>query len=94
MPETFTDNEITLKQTASSEEEAKIFIDTGLWPWDDFMIKSYTTTINNAYQVDRGYEKIEERLQKLGAEIRRVNPMRNYETRTNLRTKNKKCKDK
>ena len=48
LPETFTDNEITLKQTASSEEEAKIFIDTGLWPWDDFMIKSYTTTINNA----------------------------------------------
>jgi UDP-N-acetylglucosamine 1-carboxyvinyltransferase len=32
-----------------------------------------TTTINNAYQVDRGYEKIEERLQKLGADIKRVN---------------------
>jgi UDP-N-acetylglucosamine 1-carboxyvinyltransferase len=31
-----------------------------------------TTTINNAYQVDRGYEKIEERLQKLGADIKRV----------------------
>ncbi|MBI2054139.1 MAG: UDP-N-acetylglucosamine 1-carboxyvinyltransferase [Candidatus Staskawiczbacteria bacterium] len=31
------------------------------------------TTINNAYQVDRGYEKIEERLQKLGADIKRVN---------------------
>ena len=30
------------------------------------------TTINNAYQIDRGYEKIEERLQKLGADIRRV----------------------
>jgi len=30
------------------------------------------TTINNAYQIDRGYEKIEERLQKLGADIKRV----------------------
>lgn len=30
------------------------------------------TTIEEAYQVDRGYEKIEERLQELGAKIRRV----------------------
>ncbi|MDQ1284162.1 MAG: UDP-N-acetylglucosamine 1-carboxyvinyltransferase [Patescibacteria group bacterium] len=30
------------------------------------------TTIREIYQVDRGYEKIEERLQKLGAEIKRV----------------------
>ncbi len=30
------------------------------------------TTINNIYQIDRGYEHIEERLQKLGADIRRV----------------------
>ena len=30
------------------------------------------TTIKNAYQVDRGYEKIEERLQKIGADIKRV----------------------
>ncbi|MDO9230981.1 MAG: UDP-N-acetylglucosamine 1-carboxyvinyltransferase [bacterium] len=30
------------------------------------------TTIKDIYQVDRGYEKIEERLQKLGAEIRRI----------------------
>ena len=30
------------------------------------------TTINNIYQIDRGYEKIEERLQKLGADIKRV----------------------
>lgn len=30
------------------------------------------TVIQDIYQVDRGYEKIEERLQKLGAEIRRV----------------------
>jgi UDP-N-acetylglucosamine 1-carboxyvinyltransferase len=30
------------------------------------------TTIRNIYQVDRGYEKIEERLQKLGADIKRV----------------------
>ena len=32
-----------------------------------------TTTIDEIYQVDRGYERIEERLQKLGAEIKRVN---------------------
>ena len=31
-----------------------------------------TTVINNVFQIDRGYEKIEERLQKLGADIRRV----------------------
>lgn len=30
------------------------------------------TVIEDIYQVDRGYEKIEERLQKLGAEIKRV----------------------
>jgi UDP-N-acetylglucosamine 1-carboxyvinyltransferase len=30
------------------------------------------TIINDAYQVDRGYEKIEERLKKLGANIKRV----------------------
>ena len=30
------------------------------------------TIINNIYQIDRGYEKIEERLQKLGADIKRV----------------------
>jgi UDP-N-acetylglucosamine 1-carboxyvinyltransferase len=30
------------------------------------------TVINNAYQVDRGYEKIEERLQKIGADIKRT----------------------
>jgi len=30
-----------------------------------------TTVINNIYQVDRGYEKIEERLQALGADIKR-----------------------
>lgn len=30
------------------------------------------TIIENAFQVDRGYEKIEERLQKLGADIQRV----------------------
>ena len=28
--------------------------------------------INNIYQIDRGYEKIEERLQKIGADIRRI----------------------
>src|SRR3989344_3754792 len=31
-----------------------------------------TSVINNIYQIDRGYEKIEERLKKLGADIRRV----------------------
>ena len=30
------------------------------------------TVIQDIYQVDRGYEKIEERLKKLGAEIKRV----------------------
>jgi len=30
------------------------------------------TVINNVYQIDRGYEKIEERLQKLGVDIKRV----------------------
>ena len=30
------------------------------------------TIIENIYQIDRGYEKIEERLQKLGADIKRV----------------------
>jgi UDP-N-acetylglucosamine 1-carboxyvinyltransferase len=30
------------------------------------------TIINDIYQVDRGYEKIEERLQKLGADIKRI----------------------
>ena len=30
------------------------------------------TVINNAYQVDRGYERIDQRLQQLGADIKRV----------------------
>ncbi len=30
------------------------------------------TTLENIFQIDRGYEKIEERLQKLGADIKRV----------------------
>jgi|SRR3989344_1560605 len=30
------------------------------------------STIDNVYQIDRGYEKIEERLQKIGADIRRI----------------------
>lgn len=30
------------------------------------------TTIENIFQIDRGYEKIEERLQKLGADIQRI----------------------
>jgi UDP-N-acetylglucosamine 1-carboxyvinyltransferase len=36
------------------------------------LIAKGKTTIREIYQVDRGYEKIEERLQKLGAEIKRV----------------------
>jgi len=31
------------------------------------------SVIDNIYQIDRGYEKIEERLQKLGASIKRLN---------------------
>ena len=30
------------------------------------------TVINNVFQIDRGYEKIEERLQRLGADIKRI----------------------
>ena len=30
------------------------------------------STINNIYQIDRGYEKIEERLRKIGADIKRI----------------------
>lgn len=30
------------------------------------------TTIENVFQIDRGYERIEERLQKLGADIKRI----------------------
>jgi len=30
------------------------------------------SVIENIYQIDRGYEKIEERMQKLGADIQRV----------------------
>ena len=33
---------------------------------------SGVTTIEDIYQVDRGYERIEERLQKIGAKITRV----------------------
>jgi UDP-N-acetylglucosamine 1-carboxyvinyltransferase len=36
------------------------------------LIAEGTTTIDNIYQVDRGYEHIEERLQKIGANIERV----------------------
>ena len=36
------------------------------------MIAKGTTTIENVFQIDRGYEKIEERLQKLGADIQRI----------------------
>lgn len=36
------------------------------------LIAKGETIINNIYQIDRGYERIEERLQKLGADIKRV----------------------
>jgi len=36
------------------------------------MIAKGKTVIDNIYQIDRGYEKIEERLQKLGVDIKRV----------------------
>ena len=36
------------------------------------LIAKGTSTIDNIYQVDRGYERIEERLQKLGAQIERI----------------------
>jgi UDP-N-acetylglucosamine 1-carboxyvinyltransferase len=31
-----------------------------------------TSTIGGAYQIDKGYERIDERLRELGAQIRRV----------------------
>ena len=37
------------------------------------LIASGETEIDNIYQIDRGYERIEERLKKLGAKIERVN---------------------
>ncbi|HRY82335.1 MAG TPA: UDP-N-acetylglucosamine 1-carboxyvinyltransferase [Candidatus Moranbacteria bacterium] len=36
------------------------------------LLASGKTSIDNIYQVDRGYEKIEERLEKLGADIKRI----------------------
>ena len=36
------------------------------------LIAKGKTIINNIYQIDRGYEHIEERLQKLGADIKRI----------------------
>jgi len=36
------------------------------------MIAKGTTTIDNVFQIDRGYERIEERLSKLGADIKRI----------------------
>lgn len=36
------------------------------------LIAQGKTEIDNIYQIDRGYEKLEERLQKLGADIKRV----------------------
>lgn len=36
------------------------------------LIAKGKTILRNVYQIDRGYEKIEERLQKIGADIRRI----------------------
>jgi UDP-N-acetylglucosamine 1-carboxyvinyltransferase len=33
-----------------------------------------TTTVNRVYHIDRGYEKIEEKLNAVGAHILRENP--------------------
>ncbi len=45
------------------------------------LIAEGETLISNAYQVDRGYEKIEERLQRVGADIKRVNQKSKAELR-------------
>ncbi len=37
------------------------------------LIAKGTSEISNVYQIDRGYEKIDERLRYLGADIRRIN---------------------
>jgi len=37
------------------------------------LVANGKTMIGNVYQIDRGYERIEEKLQKLGADIKRVN---------------------
>jgi UDP-N-acetylglucosamine 1-carboxyvinyltransferase len=37
------------------------------------LIAKGKTEIENIYQIDRGYERIEERLKKLGADIKRIN---------------------
>ena len=37
------------------------------------LVASGSTTIGNIYQVDRGYEKIDERLRAIGADIQRIN---------------------
>jgi UDP-N-acetylglucosamine 1-carboxyvinyltransferase len=37
------------------------------------LIAKGRTVIDNIYQIDRGYERIEERLEKIGADIRRAN---------------------
>ena len=36
------------------------------------LVAECTTEIDNIYQIDRGYERVEERLALLGAEIKRV----------------------
>jgi UDP-N-acetylglucosamine 1-carboxyvinyltransferase len=37
------------------------------------LVAAGETEVDNVYQVDRGYEKIEERLKRIGAEIKRIN---------------------
>ena len=36
------------------------------------LVANGNSVIHNIYQIDRGYERIEERLQKLGADIKRI----------------------
>ncbi len=35
------------------------------------------STVDRVYHVDRGYERLEERLSKIGASIKRFNPVKN-----------------
>jgi UDP-N-acetylglucosamine 1-carboxyvinyltransferase len=45
------------------------------------LIAEGESTIDNIYQIDRGYENIEERLQKIGADIKRIDVERTVNTK-------------
>jgi UDP-N-acetylglucosamine 1-carboxyvinyltransferase len=40
------------------------------------LVAKGVTEVDRIYHVDRGYERIEEKLEQLGARIKRVNPRR------------------